>query len=496
MGTHILLPAYGSDQWKAPVADEASLPSSGNTTGDARVAIAEASINIWDGAAWQGVSGGGGGGGNSFATIQPDLGTSPAASSGTDTLTLTSTELDITGNSGTDTVTFAMKNASVIAKVLTGFTSGAGTVAATDTILQAFQKIDGNVAAKAPLDSPTFTTKTTHSYSTASRAAAFNSSKELVSATTTLTELNLLSGKTSVGDASGPASSTDNAQARFDGTTGKLLQNGKWIEDDDGHITVALGDSGSTTTRYGVYPTMTLDGGTASSINAYERLDLSTEGSGAGAFVMGRWVRLLAGYTGAGMAVGDWVINNVATNGADLNGGAGAMGYRASMGGAGNYTAGYYATIAATSTRMWGFLAEIDANPSSGTGVGVGGILAAGSSSYVCVPVFGQVGAVGGAPNTSAVAYFNNGTSTHPIILGRDNNTTVFMVKDGGDVLAGTQSIATNATTGFFWLPGAAGAPSGTPSGGVGTMVPFYYDTTNNHLYVYNGGWKKTTVFA
>ncbi len=48
-------------------------------------------------------------------------------------------------------------NAAVIGKVLTGYTAGAGTVAATDNILQAIQKVDGNDALKAPLASPTFT---------------------------------------------------------------------------------------------------------------------------------------------------------------------------------------------------------------------------------------------------------------------------------------------------------------------------------------------------
>ena len=38
-------------------------------------------------------------------------------------------------------------NARAIAAVLTGYTSGAGTVAATDTILQAIQKLNGNIAA-------------------------------------------------------------------------------------------------------------------------------------------------------------------------------------------------------------------------------------------------------------------------------------------------------------------------------------------------------------
>lgn len=40
-----------------------------------------------------------------------------------------------------------LDNAAVIGKVLTGYTSGAGTVASTDTILQAIQKLNGNIAA-------------------------------------------------------------------------------------------------------------------------------------------------------------------------------------------------------------------------------------------------------------------------------------------------------------------------------------------------------------
>ena len=46
-----------------------------------------------------------------------------------------------------DTGAVTLSNAAVIAKVLTGFTSGAGTVTATDSILQAIQKLDGNHAA-------------------------------------------------------------------------------------------------------------------------------------------------------------------------------------------------------------------------------------------------------------------------------------------------------------------------------------------------------------
>ena len=45
-------------------------------------------------------------------------------------------------------------NATVIAKVLTGYTSGAGTVAATDSILQAIQKLNGNDSTNANLTGP------------------------------------------------------------------------------------------------------------------------------------------------------------------------------------------------------------------------------------------------------------------------------------------------------------------------------------------------------
>lgn len=49
--------------------------------------------------------------------------------------------------SGPGSVSATVSNAAVIAKVLTGYASGAGTVSATDTILQAIQKLNGNTAA-------------------------------------------------------------------------------------------------------------------------------------------------------------------------------------------------------------------------------------------------------------------------------------------------------------------------------------------------------------
>jgi hypothetical protein len=49
-------------------------------------------------------------------------------------------------------VAVTLSNSAVIGKVLTGYTSGAGTVAATDSILGAIQKLNGNAANLQPLD--------------------------------------------------------------------------------------------------------------------------------------------------------------------------------------------------------------------------------------------------------------------------------------------------------------------------------------------------------
>ena len=61
----------------------------------------------------------------------------------------------------------------------------------------------------------------------------------------------------------------------------------------------------------------------------------------------------------------------------------------------------------------------------------------------------------------------------------------------GVEVVSGT----TGMTTGFTHIPAAAGAPTGAPTNPTGN-VPMYYDTTNNKIYVYNGGWKATAALT
>lgn len=95
----------------------------------------------------------------------------------------------------------AFTDTAVTGKLITNFVSGAGSVAATDTLLQAINKLDGNVALKAPLTAPTFATSITGSYLTASELLGTGASKEIVSLPVatypSLTELSYIKGLTS-----------------------------------------------------------------------------------------------------------------------------------------------------------------------------------------------------------------------------------------------------------------------------------------------------------
>ena len=79
-----------------------------------------------------------------LAFLSDITGTNSGVNTGDQTITLTG---EATG-SGTGSFVVTLTNSAVIGKVLTGYTSGAGTVAATDTILQAIQKLDGNNTGK------------------------------------------------------------------------------------------------------------------------------------------------------------------------------------------------------------------------------------------------------------------------------------------------------------------------------------------------------------
>lgn len=80
-------------------------------------------------------------------------GTGVVYTTATRTLTLSNLAGDVTGAPQTNTIAAS----TVTGKLITGFVSGAGVVAATDTILQAINKMVGNIALRALAASPTFT---------------------------------------------------------------------------------------------------------------------------------------------------------------------------------------------------------------------------------------------------------------------------------------------------------------------------------------------------
>ena len=166
---------------------------------------------------------------------------------------------DGTGNFAAGTITANLTgtasdvaNSAVIAKVLTGYTSNAGTVAATDSILQAIQKLNGNDGNLQPLDAaltalalgsefvkftgPTTAVKT-FTLPNADATILTNSTAVTVAqGGTGLTALGTAgqvlrvnTGATTLeyattGDVSGPASSIDNRVALFNGAGGKTIK--------------------------------------------------------------------------------------------------------------------------------------------------------------------------------------------------------------------------------------------------------------------------------
>jgi len=102
-------------------------------------------------------------------------------------------------------------------------------------------------------------------------------------------------------------------------------------------------------------------------------------------------------------------------------------------------------------------------------------------------------------PITAKTAYLQ-GTGTGGLVLQATNangniqmtsgGTTVrfFLSSTGNTVLGAQAALATNATTGHVYIPTCAGTPTGVPTAYTG-KVAMIFDTTNNRLYIYDGGW-------
>ena len=147
----------------------------------------------------------GGGASDSFRTHNTPSGTDPVADSTTDTLNWTAgTGITISGDSGTDTITITNSAPNADQNLFATIATTSGTAPAADA---------------------------TNDTLTLTAGSGITITGD--SGTDTVTIAATGGGS---GDVVGPASATDNAVARFDTTTGKLIQNGAVLVDDSGNV--------------------------------------------------------------------------------------------------------------------------------------------------------------------------------------------------------------------------------------------------------------------
>jgi len=117
----------------------------------------------------------------------------------------------------------------------------------------------------------------------------------------------------------------------------------------------------------------------------------------------------------------------------------------------------------------------------SSLGVSIHAISASYTTSNILVANTGVI-------SCSSGAGLNVGTTSNTQLSFWTNNTKKVSIPAAGGLVVGTAALATTATDGFLYIPTCAGTPTGVPTAQTGT-VAMVFDTTNNKLYIYDGGW-------
>lgn len=249
-------------------------------------------------------------------------------------------------------------------------------------------------------------------------------------------------------------------------------------------LTISAGAGGSTS---GAGGQLTFNGGS------------STSGAGGGLFFAG------ANGTGTNSAGGSVTINSGNGHGTqpagsfNFSGGTGGAtgdggGFTMNAGNGGSSTgSGGGATLqggsAGGTAGAGGDISIAGGDGGSSTGGGGGVTLAGGSSSDAATGGGAVTIAPGAGPSVAtsgSVFFVDPNTSGNTFVIDQFDNL----------LLSCKGSTATTDTDGFAYLPAVAGVPTGVPAhltGAYATTRPLRYDTSDNRLYAYNGGWQNLT---
>jgi hypothetical protein len=96
---------------------------------------------------------------------------------------------------------------------------------------------------------------------------------------------------------------------------------------------------------------------------------------------------------------------------------------------------------------------------------------------------------------------FTDTSNYSRVYLGWSSSTAILATEGAGtgsrgNIAFGTDALATSATVGYVMIPSSAGAPTGVPADIPTGQVALHYDTVNNKIYVYNGGWVSTAALT
>jgi hypothetical protein len=121
-----------------------------------------------------------------------------------------------------------------------------------------------------------------------------------------------------------------------------------------------------------------------------------------------------------------------------------------------------------------------------------GNILAGGSLGFIANTA--RLYVTGSSTSTDQGIVYKSGspvaTGDH-LSIQNSSGTSLFSVNSNGNTYASEGS--TGMTSGFFYIPAAAGPPTAVPST-ISGRVPMYYDSSNNRFYIYNGSWKQVAL--